>query len=64
MRLPKSVSGASPFMTNFNIMTPEIAEIDKTITLLRSKREKLVAKEAKKKADQLCAEMRKRKQSK
>jgi uncharacterized small protein (DUF1192 family) len=51
-------------MTNFNIMTPEIAEIDKTITLLRSKREKLVAKEAKKKADQLCAEMRKRKQSK
>jgi hypothetical protein len=51
-------------MTDFNIMTAEIAEIDKTITLLRSKREKLVAREAKKKADALCAEMRKRKQSK
>jgi hypothetical protein len=51
-------------MTDFNIMTAEIAEIDKTITLLKSKREKLVAKEAKKKADALCAEMRKRKQSK
>jgi hypothetical protein len=51
-------------MTDFNIMTAEIAEIDKTITLLRSKREKLVAREAKKKADALCAEMCKRKQSK
>jgi uncharacterized small protein (DUF1192 family) len=50
--------------SKFSIMTDEIAEIDKTITLLRSKREKLVAKEAKKKADALCAEMRKRKQSK
>jgi hypothetical protein len=48
-------------MTDFNIMTAEIATIDKTIALLRSKREKLVAKEAKKKADALCAEMRKRK---
>jgi hypothetical protein len=45
-------------------MTDEIAEIDKAITLLRSKREKLVAREARKKADALCAEMRKRKQSK
>jgi hypothetical protein len=51
-------------MTNFSILTPEIAELDKTITLLRSKREKLVAREAKKKADALCAEMRKRKQTK
>jgi len=51
-------------MTDFNIMTAEIAELDKTITLLRSKREKLVAREAKKKADALCAEMRKRKQTK
>lgn len=42
-------------------MTPEIEQIDKAITLLRSRREKLVAKEAKKKADALCAEMRKRK---
>ena len=51
-------------MTKFSIMTEEIAEIDKTITLLKSQRQKLVAKEAKKKADALCAEMRKRKQSK
>ena len=51
-------------MEKYKIMTPEIEEIDKTITLLKSKREKLVAKEAKKKADALCAEMRKRKQSK
>jgi uncharacterized small protein (DUF1192 family) len=48
-------------MTNYNILTPEIAELDKTITLLKSKRAKLVAQEAKKKADALCAEMRKRK---
>jgi hypothetical protein len=51
-------------MTDFNIMTAEIAEIDKTITLLRSKREKLVAREAKKKADALCAEMRKKRSAK
>jgi len=51
-------------MEKYKIMTAEIEEIDKTITLLRSKREKLVAREAKKKADALCAEMRKRKQSK
>jgi len=47
--------------SKFSIMTPEIAEIDKTITLLKSQRQKLVAREAKKKADALCAEMRKRK---
>jgi chorismate mutase len=51
-------------MEKYKIMTPEIEEIDKTIVLLKSQRQKLVAKEAKKKADQLCAEMRKRKQSK
>jgi hypothetical protein len=45
-------------------MTAEIATIDKTITLLKTKRERLVAKEAKKKADALCAEMRKKKASK
>jgi hypothetical protein len=61
MRLRRSVSGASPFMSKYDIMTPEIAEIDKTITLLKSQRQKLVAREAKKKADALCAEMRKRK---
>ena len=51
-------------MDKYRISTPEIEEIDRTITLLKSQRQKLVAKEAKKKADQLCAEMRKRKQSK
>jgi hypothetical protein len=51
-------------MTNFNIMTAEIAEIDKTITLLKSKRERLLAKEANKKAKALAAEIAKRKQSK
>ena len=48
-------------MTNFNIMTAEIAEIDKTITLLKSKRDKLVAKEASKKAKALASEIAKRK---
>ena len=51
-------------MSKYDIMTPEIAEIDKTITLLKTQRIKLVAAAAKKKADALCAEMRKRKQSK
>ncbi len=51
-------------MSKYDIMTPEIAEIDKTIVLLKSKRERLVAAAAKRKADALCAEMRKRKQSK
>jgi len=48
-------------MTNFNIMTPEIAEIDKTITLLKTKRERLLAKEASKKAKALASEIAKRK---
>jgi hypothetical protein len=48
-------------MDKYRIMTPEIEQLDKAITLLRGRREKLVAKEAKKKADALCAEMRKRK---
>lgn len=51
-------------MSKFSIMTPEISEIDKAIATLRTRREKLVAKEAKKKADALCAEMRKRKAAK
>ena len=48
-------------MSKYDIMTPEIEEIDKTIVLLKSKRTKLVAEAAKRKADALCAEMRKRK---
>jgi len=48
-------------MSKYDIMTPEIEEIDKTIVLLKSKRAKLVAEAAKRKADALCAEMRKRK---
>jgi uncharacterized small protein (DUF1192 family) len=48
-------------MTDFNIMTSEIAEIDKTITLLKTKRERLLAKEASKKAKALAAEIAKRK---
>jgi len=51
-------------MEKYKITTPEIEEIDKTIVLLKSQRQKLVAKEAKKKADALCAEMRKRKAAK
>jgi len=51
-------------MTDFNIMTQEIAEIDKTIALLKTQRSKLVAAAAKRKADALCAEMRKKKASK
>jgi hypothetical protein len=45
-------------------MTDEIAEIDKTIALLKTQRSKLVAAAAKRKADALCAEMRKKKASK
>jgi uncharacterized small protein (DUF1192 family) len=48
-------------MTDFNIMTQEIAEIDKTITLLKTKRERLLAKEASKKAKALASEIAKRK---
>jgi chorismate mutase len=51
-------------MEKYKIMTPEIEEIDKTIVLLKSQRQKLVAAAAKRKADALCAEMRKKKASK
>jgi chorismate mutase len=51
-------------MSKYDIMTPEIAEIDKTITLLNSQRQKLVAAAAKRKADALCAEMRKKRSAK
>ena len=51
-------------MTDYSILTPEIAEIDKQITLLKSKRERLLAKEASKKAKSLAAEIAKRKQTK
>jgi chorismate mutase len=51
-------------MEKYAFMTPAIEEIDKTIALLKTQRTKLVAAAAKKKADALCAEMRKRKQSK
>jgi hypothetical protein len=48
-------------MEKYKIMTPEIEEIDKTITLLKSKRQQLYAEEVKKKTQAMCAEMRKRK---
>lgn len=51
-------------MHDYSFMTPEIAEIDKMITLLKSKRERLLAKEASKKAKELAAEIAKRKQAK
>ena len=51
-------------MEKYRIMTDEIAEIDKAIAALKAQRQTLVAKAAKRKADSLCAEMRKRKQSK
>jgi chorismate mutase len=51
-------------MSKYDIMTPEIAEIDKTIALLKTQRSKLVAAAARRKADALCAEMRKKKASK
>ncbi len=54
----------SDFMEKYTFMTPAIEEIDKTIALLKTQRTKLVAAAAKKKADALCAEMRKRKQAK
>lgn len=64
MPSPKSASGASQFMSKFSIMTDEIAEIDKTISLLKTKRQQLVAAAAKRKADALCAEMAKKKAKK
>lgn len=42
-------------------MSPEIEAIDKEIMRLKNLRASMVAKAAKKKADALCAEMRKRK---
>jgi chorismate mutase len=51
-------------MSKYSIMTEEIEAIDRTILLLKTQRIKLVAAAAKRKADALCAEMRKRKQSK
>jgi chorismate mutase len=51
-------------MSKYSIMTEEIEEIDRTILLLKTQRSKLVAAAAKRKADALCAEMRKRKQAK
>jgi len=51
-------------MEKYKFITPAIEEIDKTIALLKTQRTQLVAAAAKKKADALCAEMRKRKQTK
>jgi hypothetical protein len=57
--------GTSPFnpdfMEKYKTMTPEIEAIDNEIARLKSLRCSMVAKSAKKKADALCAEMRKRK---
>lgn len=49
-------------MRKYSIMTAEIEEIDRQILLLQNKRQRIVAREAKKKADELCAEMRKKKE--
>lgn len=48
-------------MKNLRITTPEIEELDKVMVLLQSQREQLVAREVKRKADELCEELRKRK---
>ena len=48
-------------MKKYSVMTPEIEDIDKAITVLKVRRQKLVDREVKKKADALCEEMRKRK---
>lgn len=48
-------------MTDYSFMTQEIAALDKQIAALKGRRARLVAQEAKRKADALCAEMRKRK---
>ena len=53
--------GSPDFMDKYKIMTPEIEAIDQEIMLLKALRGSMVAKAAKKKADALCAEMRKRK---
>ena len=47
-------------MEKYKIMNPEIEAIDKEIVRLKDLRASMVAKAAKKKADLLCAEMRKR----
>jgi hypothetical protein len=48
-------------MTNFSTITPEMAEIDKTVALLLAKRAQLSAKEATKKVKALASEIAKRK---
>jgi hypothetical protein len=48
-------------MEKYRIITPEIEAIDQEIMRLKTLRGSMVAKEAKKKADALCAELRKRK---
>ena len=61
----KSAFGTSPcnpdIMEKYRIMTPEIEAIDQEIMRLKSLRASMVAKAAKRKADALCEEMRKRK---
>ena len=49
-------------MEKYKIMTPEIEAIDQEIMRLKTLRASMAAKAAKKKADALCAEMRKKKQ--
>jgi chorismate mutase len=51
-------------MENYKIMTPEIQAIDNEIMRLKGLRASMVAKAAKKKADALCAEMRKKRSAK
>ena len=48
-------------MEKYKIMSPEIEAIDQEIMRLKNLRASMVANAAKKKADALCAEMRKRK---
>jgi chorismate mutase len=51
-------------MEKYKIMTPEIQAIDNEIMRLKGLRASMVAKAAKKKADALCAEMRKKRSAK
>jgi hypothetical protein len=51
-------------MEKYSTMTRDIAIIDQIIALLKTLREIRASDEAKKKADALCAEMRKKKASK
>ena len=48
-------------MEKYKITSPEIEAIDQEIMRLKNLRASMVAKAAKKKADALCAELRKRK---